>query len=137
MAVYATMELPPAEPVSISGSPLASKTMVGDMDDRGRFRGATAFTAGAAPAVGACEKSVSSLFRKKPLVMRTEPYGKPTDAVIDTALPSRSMIDRCVVPAASIVLSVPRSHAALSSSVTKNGSPCVGVSAGANRSVAR
>ena len=118
-------------------SSLLSTTMVGDMLDRGRRFGATAF-AGRSPDSGtALAKSVISLFNTKPLAHRWEPKAPSTVAVIDTALPAASMIERCVVPEASLVVSGPKVETSAGETAKGEGSPGVGIASGANRSFAR
>ncbi len=73
--------------------------MVGDMDERGRLPGATAFAIGVpSSASGRKEKSVSWLLRRKPTAMRPEPKAVSIEAVMLTASPSASTAETCVVP---------------------------------------
>ena len=67
--------------------------MVGDIDDLGRLLGATAL-ANLVPSSGTfLAKSVISLFSKKPDAHRCEPNALSTVAVIETALPSKSIME--------------------------------------------
>ncbi len=56
---------PPGEPRASTGFPCFS-TMVGEIDDRGRFPGPGRFGSWTAGSAGAKEKSVSSLLSRKP-----------------------------------------------------------------------
>ena len=83
---------------------------MGDIDERGRLPAATALATGAPSGrVGANEKSVSSLLRKKPAAIRPEPNTLSTVVVMLTALPSASTMTKCEVPAGSFVASGPAS----------------------------
>ena len=69
---------------------------------------ATALATGAPLAsVGAKEKSVSWLLRKKPAAIRPEPKMDSTVVVMLTALPRASTTTKCEVPAGSWVASGP------------------------------
>ncbi len=120
---YAGIELPPGEPVTIRISPRSSNTTVGDMDDRGRRPGPMALATGGASGSYARAKSVNSLLSRKPAAQRWVPNGASTVAVMETALPSLSMIDKCVVPDASSVVSLPQRYATGSPRNTLPGSP--------------
>src|SRR5436190_22696707 len=86
--------------------------MAGAIDERGRLPGPTALAVGApSRSFGVKEKSVSWLFRKKPLVIRPEPKRLSTVVVIETAFPSASTITRWLVPPGSWVASGARTPA--------------------------
>ena len=57
------------------------------MDERGRLPPAGAFATGLPFSSGSREKSVSSLFRRKPDAQCDEPKADSTVAVMETALP--------------------------------------------------
>src|SRR5688572_25706707 len=101
------MELPPGDPVTMKTSPFLSSTIVGDMDERGRFPGPGALATALPFSVGGRVKSVSWLLSTKPLVQREEPNGLSTVAVNETALPSKSTKDMCVVPGCATLASRP------------------------------
>ena len=83
---------------------------MGDIEDRGRLPAAAALAAGRPSArVGANEKSVSWLLRKKPAAIRPEPNTLSTVVVMLTALPAASTTTKCEVPAGSFVASGPAS----------------------------
>ena len=93
------------------------------MEERGLLFGATAF-ATRAPSFGtSLEKSVISLFKRKPLDHLCEPKALSMVAVIETAFPWRSIIDKWVVPAASSVLSLPHDGSSSNEFMTIDGSP--------------
>ena len=72
-ATYAGIKLPPGDPVTSRMSSFWSKTIVGDMDDRGLLPGTMALATGL-PSVDGCRaKSVISLLSRKPCVNREEP----------------------------------------------------------------
>src|ERR1700709_2669715 len=99
---------PPGDPRAATKRPLASNTITGAIDERGRLPGATALAAGAPPAsVGEKEKSVSWLFSTKPCVIRPEPKMLSTVVVIETTSPRASTMTKCEVPPGSTVLSGP------------------------------
>ena len=104
---------PPGDPVTISGFPCLSRTIVGAIELRGRLPPATPLAI-ALPfaSTGTNEKSVSSLLRRKPAAHKWEPNALSIDAVIDTALPSSSTIEICVVPGTSCVASFPNAFLA-------------------------
>ena len=58
--------------------------------------------------------SIISLLMTNPPTHRVEPKGAPTDALMATALPSLSMIDKWDVPIVSIVVSDPHIDVAAS-----------------------
>ena len=79
--------------------------MVGDIEDLGLLLGATALAI-FVPSLGTFrEKSVISLFNRNPEDQRCDPNTLSIVAVIETAFPSKSIIEICVVPDASSVLS--------------------------------
>jgi hypothetical protein len=92
------MREPPAEPTTATGDPSAPKTMVGDMDDRGRLPGATAFATGRPPISGRKEKSVSWLFSTIPPATVRAPNTSSTVVVSETTLPVPSTMERWLVP---------------------------------------
>ena len=92
------MREPPADPSTAAGAPSAQNTMVGDMDDRGRLPGATAFATGRPPISGRNEKSVSWLFSTIPRTTMRDPNASSTVVVSATALPAPSTIERWLVP---------------------------------------
>ena len=94
LATYAGIELPPGEPVFISKWLFLSNIIVGDMEDLGLLFGATAL-ASRVPSVGTYrEKSVISLFRRKPAAHLCDPKALSIVAVIATAFPFPSTIER-------------------------------------------
>src|SRR5207248_8842199 len=107
LATNARIELPPAEPIAPANLPSWVVRIVGTIDERGRFPGATALAAGRPCAsAGEKEKSVSWLFRKKPSTIRPVPKMDSTVVVIDTTLPAASRTMKCEVPVGSSVLSL-------------------------------
>src|SRR5665213_1892516 len=82
--------------------------MVGDIELRGRLPGSTRLATGLPSRVGRKEKSVSSLFKRKPSTITREPKAFSIDRVIDTALPSRSITARSLVEGSSGEASSPR-----------------------------
>ena len=77
-------------------SPL--NTMVGAIELRGRLPGSTRLATGRPSRAGRKEKSVSSLLSRKPRTINCEPNAPSMVVVIDTALPSPSMIEIWLVP---------------------------------------
>ncbi len=92
------MREPPAEPTTATGDPSAPNTMVGDMEERGRFPGATAFATGRPPIPGRKEKSVSWLFNTIPPTTIREPKTSSTVVVSETAFPAPSTMEMWLVP---------------------------------------
>src|SRR5689334_22146461 len=123
------MELPPGDPVTMN-TPSLSSTMVGDIDERGRLPGPGALATGLPPRVGGRVKSVSWLFRTKPLVQREEPNGPSTVMVAETALPSASTMEKWLVPGCAALASRP--HIVMMGLLcsTAPGSPGCGTSPG-------
>ena len=78
---------PPGEPVAMANLPSGPNTMVGDIALMGRLPGAGALATGLPSRTGSKEKSVSSLFRKNPLAMISEPKTNSTVMVIETTSP--------------------------------------------------
>ena len=77
--------LPPGDPISSTGEPSPSNTMVGAIELRGRLPGATALASGRpARSTGRKAKSVSSLLSRKPAAHRREP--NPLSIVVVTAM---------------------------------------------------
>ena len=98
-ATWPMMRNPPAEPSTAAGSPSAPKTMVGDIEERGRLPGATRFATGRPSTSGRKEKSVSSLFEQHSRAPSSRaPKTSSMVVVIATTLPAASMIDRWLVP---------------------------------------
>src|SRR5688572_2774134 len=131
------MELPPGEPVTMKTSPCLSNTIVGDMDERGRLPPPGAFATGLPFTTGGRVKSVSWLFKTKPLVQRDEPKALSTEAVNATALPAWSTIDRCVVPGAPALVSRPHMSMIGLPCRMAPGSPGAGASPGLKPDTAR
>src|SRR6056297_2549957 len=94
------MRDPPGDPITRTGAP-SRRTIVGDIDDRGRLPGATALAIGTPSACDRKEKSVSSLFNRKPLVIKREPKPFSIVVVMDRALPYWSTIEICDVDGSS------------------------------------
>src|SRR4028119_839995 len=93
------IRLPPGEPTTAWSLLLASSTMVGAMELRGRLPASTRLAMGLPSSVVAKEKSVSSLLsRKPPLVMILAPKPSSMVVVMDTALPLESTMDMWLVP---------------------------------------
>src|SRR5262245_30779387 len=102
------MRDPPGEPSAAHGVPVASKTMVGAIELRGRFPGASALAMGLpAASIGRKAKSVSSLLSRKPAAHRREPKAASMLLVMATTLPAASTTEKWLVPAASTVASMP------------------------------
>ena len=99
------MVAPPGEPVPMTNSPRAlslplRNTSVGAIELRGRLPASSLLAIGLPCAsVGLASKSVSWLFRMKPCVKWNEPMPDSTVVVMDTTLPRRSTMVKCVVPA--------------------------------------
>jgi hypothetical protein len=108
LALYARIAEPPGEPSAATILPSWPRTITGDIDERGRLPGATAFATGRPPSTATYEKSVSWLLRKKPPTARPEPNSDSTDVVIETTLPCGSTTTKWLVPDASRVASAPR-----------------------------
>ena len=72
---------PPGEPVASTGSP-SRCTIVGAIEERGRFPPAGRFGSGAVPCVGVKLKSVSSLLSRKPQPGTTMPL-PPVDSIVN------------------------------------------------------
>ena len=89
---------PPGEPVAIANLPSGPNTIVGDIALIGRLPGAGALATGLPSRTGSNEKSVSSLLRKKPFAITSEPNTNSTVMVIDTTSPRSSTTDRWLVP---------------------------------------
>src|SRR5437016_14660920 len=89
---------PPGEPTARYGLPCA-RTIVGDIELRGRLPGAGRFGSGALPWVGVKLKSVSSLLSRKPRPGTTIalPPVCSMVSVYSTTLPDRSTTVRLVV----------------------------------------
>ena len=89
---------PPGEPAAILNLPSGPNTMVGDIALIGRLPGAGALATGFPSRAGSKEKSVSSLLRKNPFAIISEPNTYSTVVVIDTTSPELSTTERWLVP---------------------------------------
>ena len=88
------MRPPPGEPTTAKTSPFSSKTMVGDMELRGRLPPSTRFAIGwPLSSTSRKEKSVSWLLSRKPAAQTPEPNAPSIVVVNETALPSASTIE--------------------------------------------
>ena len=93
------MRLPPGLPTAMSRAPLLpSNTRKGAIELRGRLPGATRLATAPPSSTGRKLKSVSSLLSRNPRTMMRLPKNASIVVVIETALPSRSTIEICVVP---------------------------------------
>ncbi len=104
-STVAMMVAPPGDPSASSGRP-SSSTIVGAIDERGRFPGPGRFGSWTAGLAGAKEKSVSSLLRMKPRPGTVMPL-PPVDSMVRvyaTTLPHLSAAVRCVVFSPSYVV---------------------------------
>ncbi len=89
---------PPGEPVAIQKSPSGLKTMVGDIALIGRLPGPGALATGLPSRSASNEKSVSSLLRKKPFAIISEPKTNSMVVVIETTWPKSSTMEKWLVP---------------------------------------
>ena len=106
-STYCGMTAPPGEPATmyrspgVVASPLSAplNTIVGAIEDRGRFPPSTLLATGLlASSSGSSEKSVSWLLSMNPPTMWKEPNAASTLVVIDAALPSPSTTLMWLVP---------------------------------------
>ncbi len=98
------IRLPPGLPTTSTGVPFFS-TMVGAIDDRGRLPGSTRLAIGTPPDWVRKEKSVSSLFSRKPRTIRRLPKPFSMVVVMLSALPAASTIEICEVEGNSMLSS--------------------------------
>ncbi len=104
--------LPPGEPSASTGRPSRS-TMVGVIEERGRLPGSTRLAIGTPSCWLAKEKSVSSLFSRKPPAISREPKPFSMVEVMESTLPAASTMTRWVVEGSSSATSSARGGAAM------------------------
>ena len=113
------MLLPPGEPSANTGLPSLS-TIVGAIEERGRFPGSTRLATAASGGPGSKAKSVSWLLSRKPSTISREPNEFSTDVVIEAMLPSASTMTMCEVDGSSSA-----GASRLSSALSQGGSPAL------------
>ncbi|MNI59414.1 hypothetical protein D3C73_1145750 [compost metagenome] len=101
------MALPPGDPTNMTGLP-SRNTMIGAIELRGRLPGSTRLaTSLPSGSLNDEEKSVISLFNKKPRTKILLPNSLSMVVVMDSALPCLSTATRWLVDGSSSALSRP------------------------------
>ena len=87
----------PGDPKAKTGFPSLPKTMMGAIEERGLLPGQAALATSLPSLIGLKEKSVSSLFNRKPRTKRRDLNAFSMVVVMETTLPFPSTIDTCEV----------------------------------------